>query len=82
MLFLIAPTATCLFVQCENCQSCKKTDFICRELHHFNSRFESVTAIRMKLIDEFQQQVPNSVSFSIGYFERRQQSCGWLQMMI
>jgi len=60
----------------------KKTDFICRELHHFNSRFESVTAIRMKLIDEFQQQVPNSVSFSIGYFERRQQSCGWLQMMI
>ena len=56
----------------------KKTDFICCELHHFNSRFESVTAIRMKLIDEFQQQVPNSVSFSIGYFERRQQTKLWL----
>ena len=56
----------------------KKTDFIFRELHHFNSRFESVTAIRMKLIDEFQQQVPNSVSFSVGYFERRQQAKLWL----
>ena len=56
----------------------KKTDFIFRELHHFNSRFESVTAIRMKLIDEFQQQVPNSISFSVGYFEKRQQAKLWL----
>ena len=32
----------------------------------------------MKLMDEFQHQVPNSVSFNIGYFERRQQTKLWL----
>ena len=56
----------------------KKSDFILRELHHCNCRFESVTAIRMKLVDEFQHQVPNSVSFNIGYFEGRQQTKLWL----
>ncbi len=34
--------------------------------------------MRAKLIEEFNEQVPNSVSFNVGYFEGQQHSKVWL----
>ena len=51
----------------------KKSDIIVPQLHHMHSKFESVIAcIATKLIEEFEQQVPNSVSFNVGYCEGQQ----------
>jgi len=51
----------------------KKSDGVLRQLH-FNSKFESLLALRVKLIEEFQDQVPNIVVFNVGYFEGQQYS--------
>jgi len=37
-----------------------------------------VTAIRIKLIDEPEDQVPEKFDFNIGYYEGKQQSKVWL----
>ena len=39
-----------------------------RELHHFQSKFDSVLTLRAKLIEEFKQNVPDSMTF---YYENR-----------
>ena len=56
----------------------KKSDIIVRELHHFNSKFSSVTALRMELINGCKEHVPNTTDFSVGYFEGHQHSKMWL----
>jgi len=43
------------------------------QLHCFHCKFTSVTAIRVKIIDEFEDQVPDSLKFSIGYFDGKHQ---------
>ena len=49
---------------------CKKNDVIMvRELHTFSSKFVSVSSIRNKLRDEFQNYIPNSEDFNIGYLD-------------
>jgi len=40
----------------------------------FNSRFETLLAMRVKLIEELQDCVPNTVVFNVGYFEGQQHS--------
>ena len=37
-----------------------------------------MTALRAKIIDQFQDLVPNTLDFNVGYFEGRQQSKMWL----
>ena len=37
-----------------------------------------MTALRAKIIDQFQDSVPNTLDFNVGYFEGRQQSKMWL----
>ena len=56
----------------------KKSEVIVRELHHFHGRFESVITLCAKLIEELKEQVPNSVTFNVGYFEGQQHSKVWL----
>ena len=56
----------------------RKSDVIVRQLHDYYSRFESVVGIRAKLIERFKDQVPNSISFDVGYFEGQQHSKVWL----
>ena len=51
---------------------------ICRHLHGCDIKFESVTAIRVKLIDELGDQVPEKVDFNVGYYEGKQQAKIWL----
>ena len=47
----------------------RKSDIIIHYLHNYSTRFESATALRMKLVEEFQDLVPDNLSFSVGYFE-------------
>ena len=47
-------------------------------LHNFTSRFESAVVLRMKLVQEFKDVVPDSLSFSVGYFEGQNHSQIWL----
>ena len=47
----------------------KKSDFIVRQLHWCHSKFTSVTAVRVSLIE----QVPESVKFNVGYIDGRHQ---------
>jgi len=43
-----------------------------------NSKFESVNQLHVCLKDEFQDHVPATTTFDIGYFEGKQQSKIWL----
>ena len=56
----------------------RKSDMIIRYLHNYSTRFESATALRMKLVEEFQDLVPDNLSFSVGYFEGQSHSKIWL----
>ncbi len=42
---------------------------VVRHLHHFKAKFDSVVTLHAKLKEEFKEQVPNSVTFNVGYFE-------------
>ena len=52
----------------------RKSEVVLRQLHHFQGKFESVIAVRAKLIEEFQDHVPNTLTFNIGYFEGQSHS--------
>ena len=56
----------------------RKSEVIMRQLHHFHGRFDSVITLRAKLIEEFKEQVPNSVTFNVGCFEGQSHSKVWL----
>ena len=57
----------------------KKSDVIVRELHHFQTKFESVSALRLKLHDDFGEHVPSTTNFNVGgYFEGQQRLKVWL----
>ena len=56
----------------------RKSEVIVRQLHHFHTRFESVITLHAKLIEEFKEQVPNSLNFNVGYFEGPSHSKVWL----
>ena len=49
----------------------KKSDVVSRYLNKYSSKF---TAVRVQLIEEFKDQVPDSLTFQIGYFEGSQQA--------
>ena len=50
-----------------------KSDVIVRHLHNCSSKFTSVTEIRIKLIEEFKEHVPDCMDFNIGYYDGSQQ---------
>ena len=50
----------------------KKSDIVMRQLHHFHDKFSSVMSIRTQLLDELKDQLPDSISFNVGYFEGQQ----------
>ena len=56
----------------------KKSDVIVRHLNNFTGKFDTVMALRLQLIEAFSDQVPNTVDFSVGYYEGSQQSKVWL----
>jgi len=50
----------------------KKSEVICRHLHGFSSKFDSVTAIRIKFIDELGDQVPEKFDLMLCSENNRQ----------
>ena len=44
-----------------------------RQLHWCHSKFTSGTAVRISLIEQFDEQVPDSVKFNVGYIDGRHQ---------
>lgn len=49
-----------------------------RELHRFNGKFDSVTSLKLKLMDEFGGLVPATTDFQVGYFHGKQSTKYWL----
>ena len=52
----------------------RKSDVIVHHLTDCSMKFESVTALRVKLIESFRENVPNTIDFNVGYFEGSQQA--------
>ena len=48
------------------------------DMNNFTGKFDTVMALRLKLIEVFSDHVPNTVDFSVGYYEGSQQSKVWL----
>lgn len=79
------PTTSTPYAQAENfaykvkiINPVKKSEFIIRHLHNISIKFVSVTELRVKLIDEFKEQVPDSLDFNVGYYEGSPQVRMWL----
>ena len=47
----------------------RKSDVVVRQLHNVTGKFDSVTAIRVKLIEELKDNVPDNATFDIGFFD-------------
>ena len=56
----------------------KPSLYITRQVHHFNGKFDSITAMKVHMMEKFGDQLPDTVHFSIGYFEGRQSKKRWL----
>ncbi len=56
----------------------KKSEIIAREIHHFSSKFPSVSGLRSKLVEDFAEHIPNTEDFNVGYYEGSQHSKMWL----
>ena len=56
----------------------KKSDVSVRYLNNYSAKFESVNALRVKLIEAFQEGVPKTIDFNVGYHEGSQQAKVWL----
>ena len=56
----------------------KKSEVIVRQLNNCTSKFKSVSDIRIKLIDQFGEQVPSTLDFTVGYYDGSQQAKVWL----
>lgn len=55
-----------------------KKDTIVRDMRKFKSRFKSLIDMKVRLIDEFEEQIPPSTTFSIGYFAGRSSAKHWI----
>ena len=56
----------------------KRSDTSVRFINDYSLKFESVNALRVKLIDVFKESVPATIDFNVGYFEGSQQAKIWL----
>ena len=51
----------------------KKSDIVVHQLHSIHTKLTSVNTLWVKLIEEFDKQVPESLKFAVGYFDSRHQ---------
>ena len=56
----------------------KKSDVVVRQLPNLHARSESIVILRAKLIEKLGEQVPNTVTFDVGYYEGQRHSKIWL----
>lgn len=50
---------------------------ITRQLHHYSGSFRTLTDMRVRILEELKDQLPNTIDFDIGYYEKRSCKC-WL----
>ena len=48
----------------------RKSDVITRTWHNFYERFSSCGVLKQKIMATFSQEVPESDAFSVGYYEK------------
>ena len=51
----------------------KKSDVIVRSLHKFHLKFSSMNTLRVKLVKDFSEEVPDSLSFGVRYIDGKHQ---------
>ena len=56
----------------------KRSATVVRYLHNYTRKFESVNGLRVQLMDHFQEHVPATATFDVGYFEGKPQCKIWL----
>jgi hypothetical protein len=56
----------------------KKKDSIIRDMRQFSSKFTSIIDLKVKLMEEFEDQLPPTTQFAVGYFEARRSGKKWL----
>ena len=56
----------------------KKSDYIARMWHNVTQAFQSPTALKIKLMDSFPSDIPNSMNFQVGYFEPPNNTKRWI----
>ena len=56
----------------------RKKDSIIRELRKFHGRFKSVMEMRIRLMEELEEHMPDTTKFSLGYMEGRQSTKRWI----
>ena len=56
----------------------KKSDVAVFYLNHFTTTIDSVTSLRVKLIEAFKDRVPSTLDSNVGYYEGSQQAKIWL----
>ena len=56
----------------------KRSDFIVHELHGFDSQFDSITSLKVRLMEQFSEYVPSTIEFQVGYFTGKQSTKHWL----
>ena len=57
----------------------KKTDAKTYEWHDVHQAFQSPTELRGKLLETFQDKLPNTLDFQVGYLTRRGNSKRWIE---
>lgn len=50
-----------------------------RNLHCFYGRFESLTLMKVKIIEEFKELIPEKLDFPVGYFIGKQSTKYWIE---
>ena len=56
----------------------RKKDSVIRELRKFRGRFKSVTEMKIRLMEEFEEQMPETTKFGICCIEGRQSTKHWI----
>ena len=56
----------------------KKTTFVIRDLHRFHGKFDSIISMKVKIIEEFKELVPQTLEFHVGYFLGKQSTKYWI----
>ena len=56
----------------------RKKDSVTRELRKFRGRFRSMMEMKVRLMEEFEEHIPDTTKLSLGYMEGRQSTKRWI----
>ena len=56
----------------------RKREAVTRELRQFSGKFSSLIDLKVKLMKQFENQLPTTLAFNIGYYDGRQSEKRWI----